>query len=80
MNMYHNIVECKIKCPKCRSKDIYLEEIWKGHSIQWDVVDGKFDRDDGVLEPGDPWKVYGECKKCNHIWRIRNANQINDTY
>lgn len=43
----------------------------------WEVEDGKFDRNDGSLEPGDAYKVQAECK-CGHGWTVRNALQIDD--
>lgn len=64
------------KCPKCRSKKLYFTELWKGHSIQWEQEDGKIDLDDGALNPGDPFSVYGECRDCRHVWKFRNVQQI----
>jgi hypothetical protein len=72
------IVHSRVKCPKCSSKDLFLVEVWEGHAIHWEQIDGKFDRNDGVLEPGDAYKVESVCKKCNHRWRIRNTLQIDD--
>jgi hypothetical protein len=73
-----NIVNSKVKCPKCKSKDLTLVEIWEGHAIHWQQTDGKFDRDEGILEPGDAYKVEGCCKSCKHRWTIRKALQIDD--
>lgn len=72
-----NIAQSKVRCPKCKSKTLYLIEVWEGHTIQWEVENGKFDRDDGSLNPGDPYKVQAKCI-CGHAWTIRMALQIDD--
>lgn len=72
------IVESKAVCPKCKSKDLILEEYWVGHFIQWEQLNGRFDRKDGSLEPGDPNHVNGKCKKCLHTWRFRGIHQIDE--
>jgi len=72
------IVTTKVKCPKCRSSNLRIGEVWIGHSIEWDVVDGKFDRQEGNLEPGDPDHLVISCKSCDHRWRVRGACQIHD--
>lgn len=74
--MDSKITPCNRKCPKCNSGNLFLEEYWEGHHITWEIVDGAIDRSDGNLNPGDPKRVYGECKDCGHIWRFRNATQI----
>lgn len=75
---YNNqkIVESKIKCPKCKSDHLFLVEIWTDHGITWEQIGGKFDRNDGILDPGSPAWVEGECKKCGHRWKVKNAPQI----
>ena len=76
--MEKNIVKSKVKCPKCGNKsNLKLHEIWSGHTITWEVEDGKFDRNDGSLEHGDAYKVQAECK-CGHGWTLRKALQIDD--
>lgn len=32
-------MKSKVKCPKCGSKDLYLNELWKNHGIQWEQVE-----------------------------------------
>lgn len=71
--------ETKVKCPKCKSVDLYLIEVWKGHTIEFNQEGKMLDRN-GNVNPGDPYKVDGHCKKCNHRWTIRNAIQISDIY
>lgn len=62
------------KCPKCRSANVELIEMWDA-SISWLPDDAYFN--DGVLVPGDPKHVEGNCLSCEHRWRIRNAVQVN---
>jgi Zn finger protein HypA/HybF involved in hydrogenase expression len=76
--MRNNIVSSKMICPKCASKDLSIIEISNGANITWEQRDGKFDRDDGNLECGDPVHVLGHCAKCQHRWKVRKALQITD--
>lgn len=69
-----------VNCPKCRSNNLYLIEVWKDHTIQFDSISGQFDETDGVLEPGNPYKVEAKCKACNHQWTIRKSVQISDLF
>lgn len=73
-----NIVHSKVRCPKCGCFSLTLTEVWEGHTISWEQEDGTFDRNNGALEPGDAYKVEGKCKRCSHVWRLRNAKQIDD--
>lgn len=69
----------KVKCPKCKAKNLFLIEIWVGATITWEQNEfGVFDKNDGSLEPGDPYRIECRCRKCNHTWKIRNAIQITD--
>ena len=77
MDSNQRIVDSKVKC-KCGSIDIFLSEVWEGHCIVWEQLNGKFDRSDGSLEPGSPKTVEATCKRCNRMWRIRGASQIDD--
>lgn len=70
------IVQSTVKCPKCKSKDLFLIEVWHGHTISWEQQNGKFDRSYGSSDPGNPHHLEGNCKKCKHLWKIRNAFQI----
>jgi predicted nucleic-acid-binding Zn-ribbon protein len=76
--MSKEIVLTKVKCPKCKSANINLIEVWSGATITWEVADGKFDRNYGNLESGDPYKVEAKCSNCGHQWRVRGAIQITD--
>lgn len=72
------IVESKVKCPKCKhGNDLILIEVWIGHEITWEQINGKFDRNDGNLNPGDAYRVEAECK-CGHHWKIKKAIQIDE--
>lgn len=61
-------------CPKCKSKEVTLVELWEGHSIVW--IPGSL-MGDGLLQPGEPYRVEGNCIACNHAWKIRGVIQIN---
>jgi len=76
--MKQEIVKSKLKCPKCKSTDLMVLESWKNHDIQWEQVNGEFDKNDGILEPGNPYRVEAKCSKCKHAWTVRKAKQIND--
>lgn len=76
--MNPNICASKAKCPKCKSRNLVLIEEWKDHTIQWVQEDGRFDRNDGVLEPGSPFRVEAKCRDCKHTWTFRGATQIDD--
>lgn len=66
----------KAVCPSCKSNNLTLIELWKDHSVSWEQIDGVFDRQDGALEPGDPYRVEGECSDCGHSWMFRKITQI----
>lgn len=65
-----------MKCSKCRSKNLYFTELWKDHSIEFDIVDGKLEG--YSMEPGYPYKVEATCKECGHSWRLRGITQITE--
>jgi len=72
------LVKSKAVCPKCKSNNLMLEEIWKDSSITWEQINGIFDRNDGSLEHGYAYKVEAKCKACAHIWTFKKASQIDD--
>jgi len=72
------IVESKLSCPKCKSKDLFIIELWNNASIHWEQIDGKFDINDGCQSEGNPYSVECQCKKCKRMWRARKAMQIHD--
>lgn len=78
--MYHHerIVKSKLKCPKCKGNSLVLTEIWTSHLIEWTQTNGMFDRNDGVLNEGEPKEVEARCKTCAHNWKVRKAKQIDD--
>lgn len=67
-----------LQCPKCKSKELIVNEVWKGHSVQWEQHNGVIDIKSGNLESGDPYKVQCVCKKCEHRWTARGITQITD--
>ncbi len=72
------VLQSKVKCPKCNNNNLHLNEIWDNASISWIQVNGQFDKNAGSLEPGDPRKVMAYCGACDHWWTIRGATQIDD--
>lgn len=65
-------------CPKCKSSDLILTELWINHSIQWHLNGETLGK--GNAEPGDPYKVKAFCNECNHEWRLRGVTQISDVF
>lgn len=68
----------KAKCPRCKSKDLLLTELWKDAAIEWRQTDGEFDRADGNLSEGNPYKVEAKCCKCRHTWTLKGVIQIDN--
>jgi phage FluMu protein Com len=64
-------MKSKIRCPRCKSKDLFIRELWKDSTIEWQQVDGEFDRNDGILNEGNPYKLEAKCSQCNHYWTLR---------
>ena len=48
------------------------------HSIQWEQLAGKFDKNDGSLNEGYPNHLNGICKECNHVWKFKKYQSISD--
>lgn len=67
--------ESRVTCYKCGSDTLTIHELWKGHSISFNQVNGKIDFNEGIMEPGSPYRVEAECV-CGHTWTIRKAIQI----
>ena len=65
-------------CPKCKSSDLILTELWKNHSIQWHLNGETLGK--GNAEPEDPYRVEAFCNECNHEWRLRGVTQITDVF
>ena len=62
------------RCPKCKSQEVELIEIWDA-TIVWSPGN-PYDRK-GDLECGDPKKVEGHCLSCEHRWTFRGIIQVN---
>lgn len=71
------IVSTKIRCPKCKSPDLLLYEVGTWTS-EFKVDDGKFDRNEGIHEPGSVDRLEATCRGCEHHWKVRGAQQIDD--
>ena len=63
-----------LKCPKCKSKNTSLTEIWENY-LHFDVIDNKISHE-GILNPGSPIGVIKECLDCHHTHKIKNITQI----
>lgn len=67
----------RIKCPKCGGSPDSFLELYRDHGISFYMEDGKLERE-GILEPGEPYKVEALCGTCGHQWRLRGVMQITD--
>ena len=69
----------KIKCHKCKSKNIDIIELSTDFKIiyNYDTKTKKYS-ENGFLEPGESDKVRGRCNSCHHVWTIRKASTIED--
>ena len=67
-------------CPRCKSKQLEISELWKDHSISWVQDRNGLTAKKGYLNPGDPYRVEAACLECSHTWKIRGALQITDIY
>lgn len=65
----------KCICPKCKSTELTLTELWKNHSVQFYYKDGNISGK-GNLECGEPYKVEAFCNNCHHEWRLKGIVQI----
>lgn len=70
-----NTLKSKARCPKCGSTDIYLMEI-SITSTTFVQSDGFIKKDSSNNEVGNIIRLEGDCAKCHHTWRFRNAIQI----
>lgn len=61
------------RCPKCKSQNVELIEIWDA-TISWLPDEPYFNGRD--LSPGDPNHVYGHCLECGRRWRMRGIVQV----
>ncbi len=68
----------KTKCPKCKSNNLDIIELWKNATISWDCRNGVIEINNGNLEPGNPHKVEGRCYDCGKHWTIRGVRQIDE--
>jgi Zn finger protein HypA/HybF involved in hydrogenase expression len=64
------------KCPKCKSRNLFLIEVWKDHAISWLQENGIVDVDSSNIEMGNPYKVEAECNKCHHRWTLQKVYQL----
>ena len=65
------------KCPRCRKEPVEYIELWKNHSISFNVDDLGMLEEEGYMEPGSPYSVEAKCV-CGFQWRLRNVSMIAD--
>lgn len=70
-------VQTKLRCPRCRGRDLQLTESGTWTS-SWVVKNGHFDRCEGNHEPESVDRLDAACRNCQHRWKPRGANQIDD--
>lgn len=71
-------IKRKIRCPKCGEAPDTLQEVWRGHVIDFSY-DGESVDKEGYTGTGEPFKVVAVCG-CGHIWALRGITQITDLY
>jgi hypothetical protein len=62
------------KCPKCKQQNVTVTELWKDDGLIWEPG---APANEGIAEPGAPYKVQGKCLDCGHTWRFRCIIQVN---
>lgn len=63
------------RCPKCAGSITELVEVWMGDTMSFDVAD----LDNGWShQSGCPSHVEAICGACNHQWRLRGVDSIQD--
>lgn len=67
----------RLRCPSCRSGNLFLVES-ASWNTEWKVIDGKFDRSDGISNPQSIDRLDASCRDCDHHWKPRGAWQIDD--
>ena len=68
------------RCPKCKKPAVRFIEYWRDHSITFGTEQDGDPESEGILEPGAPYCVHGQCGSCGHEWRLRGVVQIRDCY
>lgn len=64
-------------CPKCKSINYQIVELWKGHALIWSPLLSR-SYDDTLMDVGDPYKVYGECLDCGYTWTFRGITRVSE--
>lgn len=72
--------KCTLKCPKCKGKNLQVDESWNGNGIHFTILNGVMpDEADDHFE-GAPFRLDCQCRDCKHIWSPRKAKTIHDIY
>jgi DNA-directed RNA polymerase subunit RPC12/RpoP len=66
----------RLHCPKCRSKRLEIGETTECGTFWKTDDDGRFNLEDGILEPGETTRIDVECRSCGHRWRAKKAVNI----
>ncbi len=65
-------------CPKCKSVNLLLHELWKGAALVFYQSKSGIIADGLPEDVGNPYKVEAECRHCGHGWTLRGITQITD--
>lgn len=65
--------KCSASCPKCRSNNLWLSEVWHDNGIYFQIKDGVFPDEASDHFQGAPVYVTAMCSDCKHEWRIRKG-------
>lgn len=65
-----------IRCPKCRSIDVFLREWCEWYTDWWpDVL---VEEGEGYHETGSYTRAEGICNSCKHDWKLRGEFYITE--
>jgi hypothetical protein len=76
----HTIAKPRVRrciCPKCRKSNLTLTEVWRGHSTEFNYLNGKINNN-RANEVGNPYKVMATCNECNYYWKLKGVTQVTD--
>ncbi len=65
----------RVRCPKCKSVDVDLVELASTSMRFHQCPDGAIRRVESEVIP-QVYALQGECRPCDHVWRIRGHWQI----
>lgn len=70
----------KLRCPKCKGKELWLSEVWAGNGIWFHLQNGVLPEKAEDQFQGGPVHVDAKCMKtdCQHTWKVRGARSVED--